>query len=145
MLKDLHDHVVLKVACKWNDIAVQLLKADQHHNIGIVKSNHPQNAEECCKRIFEIWLGTSTDATWNQLITALTSPCVGLHYVASQLSNYIGSMECKIYRNTAFVYNHRGCRNQILIGQTNGQANCITRFLVIRHLIQVSLRCLSRR
>ena len=105
-LKDLHDHVVLKVAYKWNDIAVQLLKADQGYKIKTVKADHPQDNEECCKRMFEIWLGTTSDATWNQLITALTSPCVGLDYVASQLCEYIRSIECEIYSHTAPVYNH---------------------------------------
>ena len=94
-MKDLHDRVVLKVASKWKDIAVQLLKPDQHHAINIVESDHPRNARECCKRIFEIWLDTTTDATWNQLITALTSPCVGLDYVASQLCDYTRSIEGK--------------------------------------------------
>ena len=84
---------------------MQLLKADQSYKIKTVKADHPQDNEECCKRMFEIWLGT-TDATWNKLITALTSPCVGLDYVASQLSEYIRSIEGEIYSNTASVYNH---------------------------------------
>ena len=87
--------MVLKVASKWKDITVQLLKTDQQQVINIINSDHPQNARECCKRIFEIWLDTTTDATWNQLITALTSPCVGLDYVASQLSDYMRSIEGK--------------------------------------------------
>ena len=98
-MKDLHDRVVLKVAHKWKDLAVQLLQTDQQHTIDIVKSDHSQDTAECCKCIFEIWLNTTDDATWNQLITALTSPCVGLDYVASQLmiSEHITNTECEIY------------------------------------------------
>ena len=85
---------------------MQLLKPNQHYEISIVESDHPQDVKECCIRIFKIWLDTTTDATWNQLITALSSPCVGLDYEASQLSEYIRSIECEIYSNTASVYNH---------------------------------------
>ena len=113
-LKDLHDRVVLEVAPKWKDIAVQLLKDDQQQMINIVKSDHPQDAVECCKSIFEIWLETTTDATWNQLITALTSPCVRLDHVASQLSEYIRSMECEIYGNNTSVYNSSAYSTRIV-------------------------------
>ena len=77
-LKNLHDHVVLKVASKWKDIAVQLLKTDKQQMINIVQTTHRmlRSAVNVFSRYG--WIRLLIDATWNQLISALTKPCVGL-------------------------------------------------------------------
>ena len=87
MLKDLHDHVVQKVAHKWKDLGVQLLRTDQQEALRIIELDHPRDTVECCKCVFEKWLDTTTDATWNWLISALRSPTVQLDYLAAQIEN----------------------------------------------------------
>ena len=80
-------------ADKWKELGVQLLRSDQE-----IAVDHPGDAVSCCKRVLEKWLDTTTDATWNQLITALRSPSVQLNNLASQLEQKL-SKECKIYGN----------------------------------------------
>ena len=90
--------MVNDVADKWNDLGVQLLRSDQENRLNIIAVDHPHDAVSCCKRVLEKWLDTTTDATWNQLITALRSPSVQLDYLASQLGQML-STECKIDGN----------------------------------------------
>ena len=93
-LKDLNDHVVMIVADKWNDLGVKLLRPDQENVIRIIAADHPHDAVSCCQCVLQKWLDTSTDATWNQLITALRSPIIQLDYLASQLEQKMIT-ECK--------------------------------------------------
>ena len=86
-LKDLYDHVVGEVAPQWKDLGVQLLRPDQQKQLGIIELDHPRDAVECCKCVLNKWLDTTTDATWNQLISALRSPTVQLDYLAAQIEN----------------------------------------------------------
>ena len=95
-LKDLYDCVVIKVAVKWRDLGVQLLRADQEKILGIIEADHPRDTVSCCKCVLETWLDTSTDATWNKLIRALRSPSVQLDYLADQLEQKMMT-ECEIY------------------------------------------------
>ena len=86
-LKDLYDHVVIGVAPKWKDIGVQLLRSDQLWTLRIIELDHPHDAVECCKCVLNKWLDTTTDATWNQLISALRSPTVQLDCLAAQIES----------------------------------------------------------
>ena len=90
--------MVNDVAGKWKELGVQLLRSDQENRLNIIAVDHPHDAVSCCKCVLEKWLDTTTDATWNQLITALRSPSVQLDYLASQLEQML-STECKIYGN----------------------------------------------
>ena len=94
-LKDLHDHVVSQVAHKWKDLGVQLLRRDQQNELNIVEADYQCNSRKCCNYVFEIWLNTTTCATWDLLIAALKS--VDLNYFASELNERIRSLECEIY------------------------------------------------
>ena len=86
-MRDLHNHVVSKVAHKWKDLGVQLLRSDQQEAISIIELDHPCNAKECCKCVLKKWLDTTPYATWNQLISALRSPTVQSDYLANQIEN----------------------------------------------------------
>ena len=79
--------MVQNVAHKWKDIGVQLLRPDQQEAVRIIELDHPRDTVECCKRVFEKWLDTTPDATWNRLISALRSPTVQLDYWAAQIGN----------------------------------------------------------
>ena len=74
-----------KVADKWRDLGVQLLPPNSEGEIRIIAKDNPNNAADCCKRVLEKWLDTTTDATWNQIITALKSSTIQLNYLAHRL------------------------------------------------------------
>ena len=93
----------MKVADRWKDLGVQLLRSDQERMLDIIEADNPHNAVSCCKRVFEKWLQATEDATWNMLIKALRSPSVQLDYLAGQLEKMLIT-ECKIYMTNFCVY-----------------------------------------
>ena len=56
--------------------------------LDIIEADHCHDTVRCMK-VLEIWLETSSDATWNQLIRALRSPSVQLYDLADQLERMI--------------------------------------------------------
>ena len=57
--------------CKhWYDLGVQLLHNDDVAKLDNVQANF-KDVDQCCSRMFRIWLDSSTSATWNDLILAL--------------------------------------------------------------------------
>ena len=106
LLKDLYDHVAPKVADKWKDIGVQLLDPTLINDrvLDVIEADHPHSVEKCCKRVFEKWLSTKEDASWNQLIEAIK--IVELKSLASQLKNsLIGNVYICIYNLTISTKN----------------------------------------
>ena len=94
-LKDLHEHVAIGAAGKWKDLGVYLLpQSGQAEMLKAIGADHPRDVVGCCKCVLEKWLDTTTDATWDQLITALRSPSIQLDYLASQLEQTLIT-ECK--------------------------------------------------
>ena len=79
----------MKVADRWKDLGVQLLRSDQEKMLDIIEANHPHDVVTCCKRIVNIWLDATEDATWNMLVKALKSPSVQLNYLAGQLEKML--------------------------------------------------------
>jgi len=55
----------MDVAAKWRDLGVHLLRSDQEKLLDIIEVDHPGDAVGCCKCLFEKWLRTAEDATWN--------------------------------------------------------------------------------
>ena len=103
-LKDLYEHVVPKVADKWRDIGVQLLDPTLINDrvLDVIEADHPHSVEKCCKRVFEKWLSTKEDASWNRLIEAIT--IVGLKSLSSLLKKSLEGNAC-IYITT-YMYIH---------------------------------------
>ena len=62
--------------------------------LGIIEKDHPQDVMGCCKRMFQYWLDTRPDASWNQLLEALRSPCVQLNSLAKQIEHKL-LKQCK--------------------------------------------------
>ena len=85
--KDLYNHVVPRVADKWKDIGVELLHPTliDDRVLEMIKGNHPHSNEECCKIMFDKWLESQKEASWNQLLEAIKA--TGLKYIASKLEN----------------------------------------------------------
>ena len=87
-LRDLYEHVVEEAAYKWRDLRVDLLPYERHAVLDIIEADGP-NDVECCINVFERWLETTRDATWYQLIRALSSPNVRLNDLAFHLEQMI--------------------------------------------------------
>ena len=83
------DHVVPYVTPQWYELGVKLLKEDQESHLDVIQLNHFGDSKRCCMKMFWYWLGTNTDATWQQLIGALQSPAVELPVVAAELKEML--------------------------------------------------------
>ena len=70
-LKLLNKHVRKGASSKWHDLGLELLEQEDEEILHKFKCNNPNNMDECCKEMFQLWLRKSPDATWNQLIQAL--------------------------------------------------------------------------
>ena len=102
-LRDLHHDVTMKAAHKWRDLGIQLLEYDPIRTLDMIAANYPHDVVSCCRHVFQRWLETSANASWNQLIRALRSPSVQLDPLADQLEQMM-SKECKIYSNTVATH-----------------------------------------
>ena len=87
ILRDLYDQVVPSIADKWKDLGVQLLDPSliDQRVLEVIAADHPHSVEDCCESVFEKWLNTQEDASWQQLLEALKS--VQLDYLSSQIEN----------------------------------------------------------
>ena len=83
--KKLLDHVIPHVTPRWYILGLKLLKEDQEDHLDVIKSDHAGDTQMCCMEMFRYWLGTNTDASWQQLIEALRSPAVNLPVVAADI------------------------------------------------------------
>ena len=87
ILRNLYDHVVPSVAHKWRDLGVKLLHPTliEQRVLEVIAADHPHSVENCCKSMFEKWLNTQEDASWQQLLEALQT--MQLNYLADQIEN----------------------------------------------------------
>ena len=83
------DHVIPHVAPYWYELGVKLLKEYQESQLDTIESNHVGDNRKCCIAMFRYWLGTDTDASWQQLIEALRSPAVELPVVAADIEKML--------------------------------------------------------
>ena len=84
-LKDLHEHVVKEAALKWKDLGSELYQ--RYIVLDSIKLSSPPDAVQCCMHVFQRWLDTNIDASWNQLIRALKR--VQLYGLADRLEQMI--------------------------------------------------------
>ena len=87
ILRDLYDHVVPSVADKWRDLGVKLLHPTliEQRILEVIAADHPHSIESCCKNMFEKWLNTQEDASWQQVLAGLKS--MELNYLVEQIEN----------------------------------------------------------
>ena len=73
---------------QWYDLGIQLL--DDKGSTGVldaIKADHPNDVNACCNKMFIKWLLMKPDATWSQLVTALTG--IGMNTVAADLNKQL--------------------------------------------------------
>lgn len=64
------------VNVKWYDLGIQLLSKLEDGGVNkltTIRKNNPQDSEECCTQMFQYWLNTAKDASWNTLVDAVKS------------------------------------------------------------------------
>ena len=84
--------MVPNVADKWRDIGVQLLDPTINDRVlDVIAADHSRSVERC-KCVFEEWLNTKKDASWNQLIEAINT--IGLNSLSSQLEKGLEGNVC---------------------------------------------------
>ena len=89
LFKDLHKHVVKVAPYMWRDLGIELLPYQHHEVLNIIEADYPHDSARCCQRVLQRWLETTTDATWNRVISALRSPRVELNDLACHLEQMI--------------------------------------------------------
>ena len=85
-MKDIENHVVMRWAPQWKQLAIQL-NFDQCL-INIIQHDHGKDCVECCSKMLGMWLEQNThdNVTWDILIEAtnnlpidLTGLCNSCH------------------------------------------------------------------
>jgi len=83
-LKDLNSvmrHEASGVATRWYELGVELLDSNTAV-LDVIKSSH-QRDDDQCSEMFKIWLEMKPDASWSQLVTALSS--IGMNTAAENV------------------------------------------------------------
>ena len=81
--KLLYRFVISQVASHWRALGAQLLQEESVHKLKNIKANYPHDVEKCCSEMFECWLETNTEASWDTLIVALEQ--IGQNAVAANI------------------------------------------------------------
>ena len=86
---------------------MQLLDAEQHDQLEIINCNHPNNVEECCRKMFNHWLTVDPDATWDKLLKALETIDYNALAKSIQISilqgNYFNKVAKYFHRHLSYV------------------------------------------
>ena len=93
--RDLHNHVIPHVGDKWYELGIQLLDANQESKLRSIRANHVHDVKKCCSEMFDYWLETHPDGSWDQLVRALRQPAVELNNLAHSIgSRFTGMFMC---------------------------------------------------
>ena len=68
-LRDVYRYVVPQYAHKWTYLGAQLHFSQAE--LEIIFSNSRNDSEECCRGLMSRWLIKSSNATWDQLLSAI--------------------------------------------------------------------------
>ena len=88
-MKYLYRHIIPHVAHKWYDIGLELLGYEHQVGLKIIKANHPTDDESCANNMLTLWLETTVDADWNQLLEIFRQPHINLQSLASRIENML--------------------------------------------------------
>jgi len=88
-LRDLDNFVVPRASPKWYSLGLQLFDPRDEGVLNSMRSETNKRPEEHCRKVFNHWLQTKRNATWNKLIKCLKSQAVSLPSVASDVENML--------------------------------------------------------
>lgn len=72
---------------KWRDLGIVLMGQDAVAALGVIRTNYPNDVEECCSRMFTKWRQRTPNASWKHLIEGLRE--VSLTQLASELEKLL--------------------------------------------------------
>ena len=75
------------MAARWHDLGTQLLTDDTVGVLDVIKADHPNDVSACCNKMFVKWLELQPNATWSQLITALSN--IGMKTIAENVIKHL--------------------------------------------------------
>ena len=71
LMKDLIKYVCDKYAANWKRIGYYIDMPPG--TLNAIERNFPSNAKWCCQQLFEEWLQTDSNASWNKVLSAIDS------------------------------------------------------------------------
>ena len=80
----LNSKIISDIGPKWYELGIALLDDDQLTHLKNIRSNNSE-VTRCCIEMLMYWLETHSNATWNDLVEALKSPCIELNNVATMV------------------------------------------------------------
>ena len=83
------------LAARWHDLGTQLLTDDTVGVLDVIKADHPNDVSACCNKMFVKWLELQPNATWSQLITALSN--IGMRSAAENVIECLLKGLCNYY------------------------------------------------
>ena len=90
-LRDLAEFVVPKASVKWYNLGLQLFDPQDKGVLDSISVQTNKSSEEQCREVFNHWLTTKKNATWNKLIRSLKSQSVRLPNVAREIEKMLDS------------------------------------------------------
>ena len=75
------------LAARWHDLGTQLLTYDTVGVLDVIKADHPNDVRACCNEMFVRWLELQPNATWSQLITALSN--IGMNTAGEEIIKHL--------------------------------------------------------
>jgi len=88
-LKELHNAVVPKVANKWYELGIQLLNPSQISKLDEILSSYSTAHHQGCIEMLNLWLQTTPEASWENLIQALKQPSLELLSIANEVEKEV--------------------------------------------------------
>ena len=75
------------ITTRWYDLGLRLL--DSNDVLDEIEVDHRNDVNTCCRVMFKKWLERKTNASWNQLVSALKN--IGMNTAASTI--------CKLFKS----------------------------------------------
>ena len=73
-IRQLQKFVIQKVASKYYELGIELYKDSDVNHLDAIKKASATDLTRGCTEMFNFWLQTYEDATWDRLIRALQAP-----------------------------------------------------------------------
>ena len=88
-LKYLYRYVRPLIYTHWLEIGIELLGEVNILNLSVIRENNRDDGQICAVKMLHLWLQSSEDASWNELIQVLRQPHMGLSVLASKIENML--------------------------------------------------------
>ena len=88
-MKDISNIVIPKVAKKWHELGIQLLKQSQLPKLDEIQKAYPNDLQRCCVEMLKYWLTVTPEATWDNLIHALRAPGLEMLAIADEVEKEV--------------------------------------------------------